>query len=399
MTERDAFELRFADSVRGYVGKVRSDLDPGELAHRIAAARPRRHGVAGAISWRDARIPRLIWVPLLLAALLAALVGGMLIAGSQSPPNPLGMVAAPTPSTVPTPRPTSTVVVTRSVAYESSNPVLAPGVLDLYAPTAPGPWPVAVMFHGFGDSKDSLAVSARRVAESGFVVVVPAWGAITPTGEGTLLAANAQAACAVAFAQRQAIRYGGDPARTVVYGWSAGAHVASKVAFARPEPTRGCLGGATLGPITALITWAGSWVLSVNTPDWDAILAADPRAMDAATPWTHLAEQPDLRVVMLISEDPAATLDREVGNPWAGDSWLAVRDTSGELRRRLEANGAFVDGTLDWVEVQLLLYSALQIQGNPVSLDILPDSTEESLVGGGWDVFLAAFAKAAAGSS
>ena len=88
--------------------------------------------------------------------------------------------------------------------------------------------------------------------------------------------------------------------------------------------------------------------------------------------------------------------DRDVGDPWAADSWLAVRDPSGDLRRQLEANGAFADDTLDFVEVQQLLYSVLEAQGNPVSLDVMPGSTHLSLSDDGWKVFLAAFPKAAA---
>lgn len=60
----------------------------------------------------------------------------------------------PTPTEMPTAAPTPTpglnlpVSVTENVAYESSNPVLVPGTLDVYAPSAQGTWPVVVMFHG-----------------------------------------------------------------------------------------------------------------------------------------------------------------------------------------------------------------------------------------------------------
>jgi dienelactone hydrolase len=396
MTERDAFELRFAAAMRDHVGVVRSDLDPVELAHRIVAATPRRRGLAVVLTWQDARVPQRIWIPLLLAALLAAMVGGMLIAGSPSRSNPFDVVATEGPDASPTPTPPA-IVVTTDIAYESADTLPVPGVLDVYAPSLPGPWPVAVMIHGLRDGRQSLEVSARRVADRGFVVFVPTWGAATPTTEGSLLASDAQVACAIAFAQRHAATYGGDPATTVVYGWAAGANVAATVAFARPEPTAGCLSDATLGPISALVTWAGGWALSVNNPDWDTILAAEPAAFDAATPWAHLAEQPNLEVVLLVSETPGASLEREVADPWAANSWLALRDPSGDLRRRLEANGAFADGILDWLEVQQLLRTALEEQGNPVSLDVLPGSTEESLSGAGWDVFLSAFDKAASG--
>ncbi len=108
---------------------------------------------------------------------------------------------------------------------------------------------------------------------------------------------------------------------------------------------------------------------------------------------------------MLVSEDPNASLqaefpgfevERPVGDPWAADSWLAVRDPSGDLRRQLEANGAFADGTIGFSDSQQLLFSVLKAQGNPVSLDVMPDSSHAWLRGAGWDVFLAAFPKAAA---
>ncbi len=388
MAERDAFETRFATAYRRYLAEVPTEVDAAAVARAVSEARPRtRSG-----PWPWVLQPARAIASLGLLALLLAALGMVILAGSQPRRTLPAVVASPTP------RPSMGIVVTRDIAYESANAMLSPGVLDVYAPTLRGPWPVAVMIHGLRDGRQSLEASARRVADRGFVVFVPTWGAATPTTEGSLVESNAQVTCAVAFAQLHAATYGGDPSTTVVYGWAAGANVAAIVAFARPEPTAGCLGGGTLGPIDALITWAGGWALSVNTPDWDTILAAEPAAFDAVTPWAHLAEQPNLKVVLLVSEMPGASLEREVGDPWAAGSWLALRDPSGDLRRRLEANGAFADGILDWLEVQQLLLSALQEQGNPVSLDILPDSTEETLLGGGWDVFLGAFDRAASGA-
>jgi hypothetical protein len=168
------------------------------------------------------------------------------------------------------------------------------------------------------------------------------------------------------------------------------------VTFARSEPTEGCLGGATLGDINTLITWEGNWVLSANPPDWDRALAADPRVLDVMTPWSYLDGHKDQKVAMLVSENPGSFLERDVGDPWAADSWLSVRDPSGDLRRGLEANGAFADGKLDFTESQELLFSVLQANGNPVSLDVMPDSIHDTLAGHGWRVFLEAFVKAAA---
>jgi len=297
---------------------------------------------------------------------------------------------------------TPSVTKTSDVAYESANPVLKPGVLDVYAPAKAGPWPVVVMFHMPGGGKGDLGKHARRVADLGFVVFSATWGAGgNPYSYtyGAQVAVNSQAACAVAFARAHAVEYGGDPATMIVFGHSGGANTAAMVAFARPEPTAGCLGGATLGAIDALVTWDGSWILSVPKGVHDPAVAADPRVLDAMTPWTYLPERGDLNVVVLVSEFPNGgdmNFDRKVGDPWAADSWLPVRDPSGDLRRQLEANGAFADGTLDLAEVQELLFSILEAQGNPVSLDMMPGSTHLSLSDEGWEVFLAAFPKAAA---
>jgi len=358
---------------------------------------------------------------LLLGLTVVALLGGCasgtgptMTPTSASPSNAAATPAPTAPATA-SPATTPSVVVTRKFTYESTNPELTPDVLDVYAPATAGPWPVVVMFHGAPGAspaidRGGLSEHARRVAELGFVVFNASWGhqpgAVTyvPTYDG-LLAVGSQAACAVEYARAHATEYGGDPATMIVFGHSGGAHAAAMATFNRPAPTAGCLGGATLGPIDALVTWEGNWLLSNNMPDWDAALAADPRVMDAVTPWPYLAEHKDQKVVMLVSEDPNASLraefpgfvvERPVGDPWAADSWLAVRDPSGDLRRQLEANGALADGTIGQVEVQQLLYSVLKAQGNPVSLDVMPDSSHAWLRGAGWDVFLAAFGKAAA---
>jgi dienelactone hydrolase len=299
-----------------------------------------------------------------------------------------------------------TVIKTSNVAYESTNPVLVPGKLDVYAPAKAGAWPVVVMFHGAPGSdpkmdRAELGEHAHRVADLGFVVFNASWGHVVGSSAAApdrreLLAVQSEAACAVEFARAHAAEYGGDPSTILVFGHSGGAHAAAMVTFARPEPTAGCPGGATLGPIDALVTWEGNWLLSVNYPDWDSALASDPKVMDAVTPWKYLAQHKDLRVVMLVSESPGAMFEREVGDPSAADSWLAVRDPSGALRKQLEKAGAFADGKLDFVEVQQLLFSVLQAQGNPVSLDTMPGSTHTYLSDAGWKVFLAAFPKAAA---
>jgi acetyl esterase/lipase len=293
-----------------------------------------------------------------------------------------------------------TVTETLNVAYESANPVLVPGVLDVYAPTKAGPWPVVVMFHGGPPPhKEALSTHARRVADLGFVVFNATWGAGAPIPETyeEALPITSQAACAVEFARAHAAEYGGDPATMIVFGHSQGASfIAAMIAFAHPQASAGCLGSTTPGAIDALVTWDGDWLLQPTNIDWDRRLAADPKFLDALTPLKHLADHKDLKVVMLVSEQPIRRADRPLPDPEAADAFFAPRDPTGALRRQLEANGALADGNLDLGEAQELLFSVLEAQGSPVSLDVLPGSTHISLSDAGWKVFLAAFPKAAA---
>jgi hypothetical protein len=74
------------------------------------------------------------------------------------------------------------------------------------------------------------------------------------------------------------------------------------------------------------------------------------------------------------------------------------RDPTGTLRATLEAEGAFDDGIFGLDEEQTLLYETLKAQGNPVTLDLMPDSSHESLGDAGWPIFLDAFRKATSGA-
>jgi hypothetical protein len=333
-------------------------------------------------------------VRLVVGLAVTFLVGGCAAGASVSPSSPPVTTVSPTVAVAtPAPRPTPTVVVTRDIAYESSNPVLTPGLLDVYAPVKAGPWPVVVMLSA-GD-KSYLSEHARRVADLGFVVFTATWDIITASSP---LSTGSQAACAVEFARAKAAAYGGDPATMILFGHSAGASIASIVAFARTEPSPGCLGDATLGAIDALVTWDGEWLAQTTFMGWDEAIAADPGLFDALTPWTDLPRHKDLKVVMLSEAEPNADFnyERPLPDEAAMDAFFGPRDPTGALRAHLEANGALADGVLDALEAQQLLFSILKAQGNPVSLDLMPDTNHTTIGSAGWPVFLAAFQKAAA---
>ncbi len=339
--------------------------------------------------------------------LIVGLIVVVLLAGCGAGTNPAPGEPTSTPEsresgavTTATPSATPSIVVTPDVAYESSSSAFEPGVLDVYAPSADGSWPVVVMVPA-GD-KAKYREHARKVADLGFVVFVPNWGVgMAPGAPGydDLVATGSQAACAVEFARTRAAAYGGDATTLILFGHSAGASTASMVAFARSEPSAGCLGDRMLGEIDALVTWDGEWLAQTTFAGWDERIAADPRVFDALSPWTDLPAHRDLRVVMLSEAEPNADFnyERPLPDEATMDAFFGPRDPSGALRAQLEANGALSDGILDALEAQQLLYSVLKAQGNPVTLDLMPDTNHTTIGIDGWPVFLAAFEKAAGG--
>jgi acetyl esterase/lipase len=309
----------------------------------------------------------------------------------ESPTLSPSPVASPRATPTPQASPADSPAVTRyGVPFESSDPAMVPGVLDVYSPASAGRWPVVVMFHGMGGARGDLEVQAKLVAERGYVVFVPDWGDPAPgttfdlTSRAGLTASDAQNACAVAFAESHAADYGGDPSTIIVFGHSAGAMAGAGVAFAPGKPAMGCLGG-DLRPVDALVTWEGDWLFSY--PMWTDIFDADPTLIDAFSIWPKLPLRKNLKVDLLLGE----TSDM----PVLAVADLAVRDPTGALRQQLSTNGALADGDIVIEESQRLLFSALTAQGNPVTLEVMPKSTHEYIAREGWSVFLAAFDRVA----
>jgi acetyl esterase/lipase len=349
-----------------------------------------------------------------IASLLMAACGSAPTPPAGSPPTPTAAVTSPTADARPTPAGQTTAVtpvpapsastagatrlrVDHDVSYERTSEVLAPGILDVYAPAAEGTWPVVVMLHGTPSdvSKEFLAEHAIRVARLGFVVFDAAWGHqrgafadLDPLAYAT--ATTSQAACAIAFARARAADYGGDPSALIVFGHSGGAAMGSVAAFGGSRPSEGCLGGSEVGMVDALVTWEGEFMLA---PEFDPTLESEPAVFETITPWAYLPRRPDLPVFMLLSEDPGAQVEAPLPAE-AVPGYLALRDRDGILTRLVEKTGVFDDGVVSAGDFQLVLYERLRELGNPVTLDIMPGSRHTFLSEDGWRVFLAAFERA-----
>lgn len=107
--------------------------------------------------------------------------------------------------------------------------------LDVFLPKPANsePAPIIVMVHGGGwciGDKSNVGVTANKVARwvpRGFVFVSVNYPMVN---DGANAAAQARhVARAVAFVQRNADKWGGDPARLILMGHSAGAHLVSLV--------------------------------------------------------------------------------------------------------------------------------------------------------------------------
>jgi hypothetical protein len=219
------------------------------------------------------------------------------------------------------------------------------------------------------------------------VVFVPDWGladaqlpnpATVSPGElrVTSVEGHGDLAAVVRFARGTATRYGGDPAHLTLFGHSAGANEAAMEAFSGISASKGGLEGAGSSTPESLVLFDPDLLLA-GDPMWDKYLAADPGILQVLTPWQYVDQPVEFTVTVIGSGDPALT--RHARNVSAKDSWLAVRDPSGELRRGLEKVGAFSGGRFVNDGALKLLVKRLRAAGDAASYVQLTDSTHSVL--------------------
>ncbi|PNG24769.1 alpha/beta hydrolase [Methylocella silvestris] len=145
--------------------------------------------------------------------------------------------------------------------------------LDVYAPTAASSAPVVVFLHGGGwetGAKEDHRFVMGALAGRGFVAITLNYGLYPAVRYPVFLE---DAAMAVAWTKNQAAEFGGDPARIVLLGHSAGAYIAAMLSLdAR------WLGGVGLDPardIAAAIGLAGPYdFLPLRSPVLRTIFGA-----------------------------------------------------------------------------------------------------------------------------
>ncbi len=250
--------------------------------------------------------------------------------------------------------------------------------MDVYTPVGPGPWPVVVAFHGrSGQGKDAASNTtvAAAAAAAGMMVYAPTWyaGDPFPIGIDDLEMLTDAANCAVASAQQHAADHGGDAARTVVYGFSAGTGPALTSALG-PSDTAiaGCNARPAPDPVVGVVLGDGEYFWQSEA--FDDAFRDDLDAMQALvarfTEPTAWPDDLDATFFLWAAED--GTAPRSTGDPWDDTGWLAQRDPSGSIRDDLDRLDQLADGVVSYIDSAQLLDLRLAEAGRDVTLTITP---------------------------
>jgi acetyl esterase/lipase len=143
--------------------------------------------------------------------------------------------------------------------------------LDVYAPKRPDQRPVVIFFYGgtwSAGSKSNYAFVGAALAERGYVTIIPDYRLYPEVRFPTFVEDSARA---VAWAQRHAREFGGDPDRLVLMGHSAGGHIAALLAL---NPTYLAAAGVRPHSIAGLIGLSGPYALAPDTATLHAIFGA-----------------------------------------------------------------------------------------------------------------------------
>jgi hypothetical protein len=282
------------------------------------------------------------------------------------------------------------VEVTTDVRYHGDIEGYREPLLDVYAPTEGGPWPVVVMWHeggGLFEDKDQWGLLAPLVAEQGAVVISPTYGITQPADILNLdidpryydITAT-ERACVLAFVTERAESYGGDPADLIAFGGSGGATVAARTVWDENEVDEGCVTQAEAAVPRTLALDEPDLLM---TPAFDPVLASGALDFAEATVWDDLARSAETDVQLILGSDISVNHRIPVGDPFDGENcardiepgtglilpegawcqWWELRDPDGAFREDAERLGLFDDGWFDVSEWSLLLADRLEAEG------------------------------------
>jgi acetyl esterase/lipase len=149
--------------------------------------------------------------------------------------------------------------------------------LDVYSPPAARGLPVVIFWYGgswLSGRKAQYRFVGVALAEHGCVAVLPDYRLYPTVRYPAFIEDGARA---VAWVQRHAQEFGGDPSRIVLMGHSAGAHLAASLAL---EPRYLEAAGADRRSIVGWVGLSGPYALDPDTDELRSIFSAPYTAAD-----------------------------------------------------------------------------------------------------------------------
>ncbi|HKU98329.1 MAG TPA: alpha/beta hydrolase, partial [Vineibacter sp.] len=178
--------------------------------------------------------------------------------------------------------------------------------MDVYLPARPRAAPVLLMVHGGGwaiGDKAAASVVTNKIAKwlpEGFIVISVNYRLLPDTHP---LTQADDVARALAAAQSKASSWGGDPARFVLMGHSAGAHL---VALLAADPAIAARQGATSWLGTVALDSAALNVVEIMKARhyslYDRAFGADPAVWQGASPFHRMRAAPAPMLLVCSSE-------------------------------------------------------------------------------------------------
>jgi acetyl esterase/lipase len=167
----------------------------------------------------------------------------------------------------------------KDVSYSTSN------LLDIYAPTAGGPWPVVIAFHGGDTSKSSLRGLSEALASHGAMVFAANWPSRPPSAENPTFGWD-EASCVLSFAQEYAENHGGAK-KTIIVGHSAGGAVGFVMAIAGNEFSGDCVVDRNPIEVDGFVGLDGAYSILDHVPD-SLLKQGNPEIWARIDPYSYL---------------------------------------------------------------------------------------------------------------
>ena len=254
-------------------------------------------------------------------------------------PTPVPSTPTPTP---PTETPAPVIEIIESMVYADVNNQRT--VLDIYAPVEEGPLPIAVIVHGFAQSRQRYHALAQTISGQGFVVYNISAVHDTPWSKSI-----DRIACAVRYARGTADEYNGDPNRIALVGHSAGAATGVVAALSGDDFGQNCQMPDESALVRAFVGYEGNYNFSTfdyksHAPsleflDHTYLEETDPDLWHALNPYSHIGRYPEIAIRLI----HGATETEDVSPELSTDLYQALLDADHDVELVIVENATHFD--------------------------------------------------------